>query len=125
MRPEDRAMATSTELGTPMAGSTELKARSSWSRGADSSKGDGDQAAARRLAREFSAPVGLLDPSTLVWRVRLGAGAESCPGGDASLTAVLASGLLWHGRVLIWRPDRDRPSGSGSGSGRLWLCLPV
>jgi hypothetical protein len=104
-----------------MAGSTELKARSSWSRGAESSKGDGDQAVARRLAREFSAPVGLLDPSTLVWRVRLGAGAESFPGGDASLTAVLASGLLWHGRVLIWRPDRDRASGPG----RTWLCLPV
>ena len=29
------------------------------------------------------------------------------PDGDASLTAVLASGLLWHGRVSIWRPDRD------------------
>jgi HD-GYP domain-containing protein (c-di-GMP phosphodiesterase class II) len=72
---------------------------------------------ARRLAREFSAPVGLLDPSTLVWRVRLGAEPGAFPDGDSSLTAVLASGLLWHGRVATWWPDRE--------SGPAWLCLPL
>ena len=76
-----------------------------------------DEATARRLAREFTAPVGLLDPLTLVWRVRLGRDADSFPGGDASLTAVLASGLLWHGRVSLWRPGRVL--------GPCWLCLPV
>ena len=72
---------------------------------------------ARRLAREFAAPVGLLDPLTLIWRVRLGGDVTRFPGGDASLTAVLASGLLWHGRVSLWRPDRT--------TGPCWLCLPV
>jgi len=76
-----------------------------------------DDAMARRLAREFSAPVGLLDPQTLVWRVRLGRDAENFPTGDASLTAVLTSGLLWHGRITLWRPGRVL--------GPCWLCLPV
>ena len=102
-----------------MAGSSEIKSRSRSSRLADSSGGEADLASARRLAREFSAPVGLLDPSTLVWRARLGAEVESFPGGDASLTAVLASGLIWHGRVAVWRPDQGREAG------RTWLCLPV
>ncbi len=85
--------------------------------GMESSIGGGDLATARRLAREFSAPVGLLDPTTLAWRARLGQDPEAFPGGDASLTAVLASGLLWHGRVTTWRPDRA--------GGPVWLCLPV
>jgi HD domain len=106
-----------------MAGSSEIKLRSRSNRAADSSGGEGDQASARRLAREFSAPVGLLDPSSLVWRIRMGAEAESFPGGDASLTAVLASGLLWNGRVALWRPDRDEARARGTG--RVWLCLPV
>ena len=86
-------------------------------RGADPSSLDGDQSVARRLSREFSAPVGLLDPSTLVWKVRLGAEPGTFPDGDSSLTAVLASGLLWHGRVATWRPDRE--------AGPTWLCLPL
>ena len=106
-----------------MAVSSEIKVRPTSGRWGDSAAGDGDQASARRLAREFSAPVGLLDPSTLVWRVRLGADPGAFPGGDASLTAVLASGLLWHGRVSLWRPDRDRDHEGDSG--RVWLCLPV
>ena len=76
-----------------------------------------DDAIARRLAREFVAPVGLLDPLTLAWRVRIGQEGDRFPGGDASLTAVLASGLLWHGRVLLWRPGRS--------TGPCWLCMPV
>jgi HD-GYP domain-containing protein (c-di-GMP phosphodiesterase class II) len=113
----DRVGATSTESGTPMAGSSVLSPRQMPGRGTDSSGLDGDQALARRLAREFSAPVGLLDPSTLAWKVRLGAELEAFPDGDSSLTAVLASGLLWHGRVSTWRPDRE--------AGPAWLCLPL
>ena len=109
--------AASTELGTPMDGSNSSMATPRPRRSPDSSSLDGDQALARRLAREFSAPVGLLDPSTLAWRVRLGAEPEAFPDGDSSLTAVLASGLLWHGRVTVWRPARE--------SGPVWLCLPV
>jgi HD-GYP domain-containing protein (c-di-GMP phosphodiesterase class II) len=110
-------MATSTETGTPMAVSSVISARPGPGREGDSSSLDGDQALARRLAREFSAPVGLLDPLTLAWRVRLGAGSGAFPDGDASLTAVLASGLLWHGRVATWWPDRE--------AGPTWLCLPL
>ena len=117
MGPEGWAGAASTELGTPMAGSSAFTTMPPVGRGADSSGPEGDQAAARRLAREFSAPVGLLDPSTLVWRVRLGAEPESFPDGDSSLTAVLASGLLWHGRASLWRPERE--------AGLVWLFLPV
>jgi HD-GYP domain-containing protein (c-di-GMP phosphodiesterase class II) len=75
-----------------------------------------DDRAARRLAREFGAPVGLLDPGTLVWRARLGLAADEFPNGDTSLVAVMASGLLRHGRVELWRPEPD--------SGPIWLCLP-
>jgi HD-GYP domain-containing protein (c-di-GMP phosphodiesterase class II) len=85
-------------------------------RGEDSSASRNDRAA-RRLAREFGAPVGLLDPSTLTWRARLGLEARSFPGLDASLTAILASGLLRHGRVELWRPD--------PASGPVWLFLPM
>ncbi len=76
-----------------------------------------DQAMARRLAREFSAPVGLLDPSTVAWRARTGLDEAEFPDADAALTAALASGVLWHGRVVAWRPGRD--------AGPYWLCLPV
>ena len=76
-----------------------------------------DDSIARRLVREFAAPVGLLDPLTLIWRVRMAGDVAKFPGGDASLTAVLASGLLWHGRVALWRPDRV--------AGPCWLCVPV
>jgi HD-GYP domain-containing protein (c-di-GMP phosphodiesterase class II) len=108
---------TFTEIGTPMPGSSVINTRPKPGRATDSSSLDGDQALARRLAREFSAPVGLLDPSTLAWKVRLGAEPEAFPDGDSSLTAVLASGLLWHGRVSTWRPDRE--------TGPAWLCLPL
>ncbi len=76
-----------------------------------------DQAMAGRLAREFSAPVGLLDPATVAWRARTGLDEREFPDADAALTAALASGVLWHGRVAAWRPGRD--------AGPYWLCLPV
>jgi HD domain len=76
-----------------------------------------DQTMARRLVREFDAPVGLLDATTLSWRARVGVDDTRFPDADATLTAALASGVHWHGRVSSWRPGRD--------SGPVWLCLPV
>jgi HD-GYP domain-containing protein (c-di-GMP phosphodiesterase class II) len=76
-----------------------------------------DERTARRLSREFSAPAGLLDPSCLAWRVRLGLEVGAFPDVDSSLETVLASGLLRHGRVETWRPSGD--------SGPVWLCLPI
>jgi HD-GYP domain-containing protein (c-di-GMP phosphodiesterase class II) len=76
-----------------------------------------DQTMARRLVREFNAPVGLLDPTTLSWLARVGLEDALFPDADATLTASLASGVYWHGRVSPWRPGRD--------SGPIWLCLPV
>ncbi len=76
-----------------------------------------DQAMAMRLAREFSAPVGLLDPATMAWRARIGLDDFAFPDADAALTAALAAGVLWHGRVVAWRPGRDK--------GPFWLCLPA
>ena len=76
-----------------------------------------DQGTARRLSREFSAPVGLLDSTTMVWRTREGLDHALFPDADSSLTAALSSGVLWHGRVAVWRPGRD--------TGPVWLCLPV
>ena len=78
---------------------------------------NGDDGMARRLAYEFSAPVGLLDPVTLAWRAREGIDDARFPDADAALTVALSTGVLWHGRVSPWRPGRD--------SGPTWLCLPV
>lgn len=76
-----------------------------------------DRAIAGRLAREFSAPVGLLDPTTLAWRARVGAEDDDFPEADAALSAALAGSVLWNGRAAVWRPGRDR--------GPTWLCLPA
>jgi hypothetical protein len=76
-----------------------------------------DHALALRLAREFMAPVGLLDPTSLSWRAREGLDDSRFPDVDATLTSALASGVLWHGRVTPWRPGRDE--------GPIWLCLPA
>jgi HD-GYP domain-containing protein (c-di-GMP phosphodiesterase class II) len=81
------------------------------------SAGRDDQALALRLAREFTAPVGLLDPTSLSWRAREGLDESQFPDLDATLTSALASGVLWHGRVSPWRPNRDE--------GPIWLCLPA
>ena len=66
-----------------------------------------DSGVSRRLTREFSAPIGLLDPTTLIWRAREGLDHEHFPDADAAMTAALSSGVLWHGRVSTWRPGRE------------------
>ena len=78
---------------------------------------NGDHGMARRLAYEFSAPVGLLDPVTLAWRACEGIDDSLFPDADSALTAALSTGVLWHGRVSPWRPGRD--------TGPTWLCLPI
>ena len=72
---------------------------------------------ARRLAREFGAPVGLFDPTRGGWRVRLGADPERFPRGDMELPAALASSGVGPGRAGVYRPDRR--------GGPVWLGLPV
>ncbi len=83
----------------------------------DSSVEQGDAGIARRISREFEAPVGLLDPTSLAWCAREGLAPEQFPAADAALTSALSYGVLWHGRVNLWRPERD--------SGKVWLVLPV
>ncbi len=72
---------------------------------------------ARRLAREFGAPVGLFDPTCGGWRVRLGADPERFPRGDTELLAALASSGVGPGRAGVCRLDRR--------GGPVWLGLPV
>jgi HD-GYP domain-containing protein (c-di-GMP phosphodiesterase class II) len=72
---------------------------------------------ARRLAREFGAPVGLFDPTRGGWRVRLGADPERFPRGDMQLPAALASSGVGPGRAGVCRLDRR--------GGPVWLGLPV
>jgi hypothetical protein len=97
-----------------MTGSSQAKPRSaSTTRSSETP----DQTMARRLVREFKAPVGLLDPTTLSWCARVGVDDSLFPDADSTLTAALSSGVHWHGRVSPWRPGRD--------TGPIWLCLPV
>lgn len=76
---------------------------------------DPDGELADRLAREFDAPVGLLDPFERIWRVRLGVQAEEFPNPEAASCTVL--GLEGLDRVFLWRP---LPT-----SGPVWLGLPI
>ena len=79
---------------------------------------------ARRLNREFNAPVGLLDPLG-AWQVRLGAAVEAFPHGGVGLLTGLTTLGLGQERVVVWHPDHEG-SGDGNGSpGVLWLGLPV
>jgi putative nucleotidyltransferase with HDIG domain len=68
------------------------------------------------LAREFSAPVGVLDPRKLAWRVVVGAAEEHFPPGDEQLEEVVCSSTLRLGRVALWR-RKDDPS-------LTWLVMP-
>src|SRR3954470_14148654 len=71
---------------------------------------------AKRLAREFSAPVGLLDPARGGWCLRVGADASQFPRADADLVTTLATIGFGPGRAAVWRPEEEGP---------LWLALPV
>jgi hypothetical protein len=74
-------------------------------------------AVAEGLAREFDAPIALLDPEGPIWRLRMGVAAEAFPSAEATLAAARSFGLIEHGLVMLWKPEPD--------SGPLWLGLPV
>jgi putative nucleotidyltransferase with HDIG domain len=69
------------------------------------------------LAREFSAPVGILDSVKLAWRVVLGAPSSLFPAADENLEEVAGSSGFRLGRVALWRHEQD--------PGPTWLVLPL
>lgn len=69
---------------------------------------------ARRLTREFAAPVGLLDPVDRAWITCAGAAPEVFPDADAIAFPVLTHGE--NGRVFLWRSPREQS---------VWLVLPA
>ena len=72
---------------------------------------------ARRLSREFGAPVGLLDPSGAVWLASHGADPSLFPHPTPGLIDVLTRNGVALGRTAIWRPDSCKSP--------VWLCLPL
>jgi HD-GYP domain-containing protein (c-di-GMP phosphodiesterase class II) len=83
----------------------------------DSQIGDDPARVAARLAEEFGAPVGLLDPARGEWSALAGAGADRFPRADSRLFVSMANGGSGPARVGVWRSDR--------GAGPVWLMLPV
>ncbi|HWE40321.1 MAG TPA: HD domain-containing phosphohydrolase, partial [Isosphaeraceae bacterium] len=73
-----------------------------------------DDALADWLAREFDAPIGLLEPSAPYWRARLGAPTDAFP--DPTAIAAEARGRGSAGAGL-WRPD--------PAAGPSWLVIPL
>jgi len=71
----------------------------------------------KQLAREFEAPLGLLDPAGPVWRIRMGTRIEAFPAAEDSLAAVRESRVLELGQVMLWRPEPE--------TGPVWLGLPA
>ncbi len=96
-----------------MIGSSSGVTKSSPARGSDSAKVGDLQAVAQRLAREFSAPVGLLDPVSGAWQIRLGAEPEAFPRAGSDLLSALAVHGIGPNRTGVWRPHRE--------SGPVWL----
>jgi HD-GYP domain-containing protein (c-di-GMP phosphodiesterase class II) len=86
-------------------------------RAGDSSVTNDHSQLAKRLAREFSAPVGLLDPARGGWCLRVGADAAQFPRAGADLVAALTASGFGPGRAAVWRGDEP--------DGPLWLALPV
>jgi putative nucleotidyltransferase with HDIG domain len=72
---------------------------------------------AESLAREFSAPVGILDPGRLTWLVVVGAPEDRFPAGNEQLEEVAGSSALRLGRVALWHGKND--------SGLTWLVVPL
>src|SRR4051794_15637553 len=68
---------------------------------------------ADRLSREFGAPAGIVDRIEAIWRVHVGAPAESFPDAGALLDLKAVAG----GRIEVWRPDGD--------AGLTWLVMPL
>jgi HD-GYP domain-containing protein (c-di-GMP phosphodiesterase class II) len=81
--------------------------------------GDCVNSLSEELAREFDAPIGLIDLKGRCWRLRMGIRSEAFPGAEACLAAAQARGLLENGRVMLWRPE------TANGDGPIWLGLPV
>lgn len=75
---------------------------------------------AERLASEFGAPIGLLDPSApgRGWCARSGGeGEDRFPVVDAALIATLEAHGYGAARAAVWRPEGE--------GGPLWLAFPV
>jgi HD-GYP domain-containing protein (c-di-GMP phosphodiesterase class II) len=85
--------------------------------GGDSASVSAVHAVAQRLAREFGAPVGLLDPVKGIWLVRVGAEPEAFPRAGSDLLSALAAFGIGPNRTGVWRPHRE--------TGPVWLGLTV
>lgn len=72
---------------------------------------------AESLAREFTAPVGVLDPIDRAWKIVTGAGPDDFPRPTKTLFEVAGSSRVRLGQVAVWRPQDD--------PGRVWLILPL
>ncbi|MGC8643208.1 MAG: HD-GYP domain-containing protein, partial [Isosphaeraceae bacterium] len=72
---------------------------------------------AESLAREFTAPVGVLDPVRRTWQVIVGAQAEDLPRLENSVLELAGCGSLRLGRAVVWH--------SRGAAGRVWLILPL
>lgn len=69
----------------------------------------------RRLAREFTAPVALLDPKGPRWYVD--PAVEICPTPESALSWANSEGILESHRAALWTPDGDE--------GPTWLGLSI
>lgn len=79
--------------------------------------GNGLRFLGESLVREFSAPVGILDPDHRAWKILLGGEKDQFPELESRLLEVASSQGLRLGRVAIWRHDNDPE--------RIWLLLPL
>jgi putative nucleotidyltransferase with HDIG domain len=84
---------------------------------AASASGPTDEGLAEGLAREFGAPVGLLDPMMSGWRVVVGTTTAALPQTEEVLMTLRGSGVFGAGRVHLWRAERA--------GGPVWLAVPV
>lgn len=80
-------------------------------------RGDGVRELAEKLAREFTAPVGVLEPIQRNWLITVGAQTADFPRLGSPLFEVAASNRLRLGHAVVWHP-RDDPE-------RVWLVLPL
>jgi HD-GYP domain-containing protein (c-di-GMP phosphodiesterase class II) len=86
-------------------------------RASDSSVARELGALADRLAREFNAPIGLLDPGVGDWCAFAGTDAGRLPHADSDLMAALASAGFGPARAVVYR--------RGVESEPLWLAVPI